>query len=637
MSIRLKTYFALAIVALIPLCVMIVVAFGVFERTELESIERQLNILADVQKDRVVDVLDRDSSVAEEELEALLSSFSNRYKSGEMLLARSTDDGDAVFLFDRRYEEDAITSGKRISFEREELPIVRALRGEEGFFDDETDYRDVPVVAVARYIPSYDIGMVIKIDRAEAYASIFQVRGIVIPLILFSLVTVVLLGWFFGRSFSQPLVRLTEIAKQIAERKQTVDFPEEQIRKEDEFGVLTREFQHMFEEVQEYNERLEGQVQERTKELRAEKTQIESILRGMGEGVIVVDTQNAIFFVNRAASELFSLQTQSALGKRIEDVLDVYEGNAEPLSRDEWSALARKSKRSGEIHKDLFFLVNDQKRYIYVTATHIGRGKEQRGAVFVFRDVTEERELDQMKTDFISIASHQLRTPLTATGWFLEMLINGDAGTLTKDQYDYLQQAYDGNTRIIGMVNDLLNISRAESKQLKVDPQATQLESCIDEVIEQLRHSQDYERVSIEFTHPDPVLPELQLDVSLLSQVLLSVLSNAVRYSSGNENGQVKVSVRVNPDTYVIEIHDNGIGIPQDVQDRIFEKFYRADGARQLVPEGNGLGLYTARIIMRIAGGNMWFESQEGEGTTLFIEIPAGGMTAIEGDKSLAK
>lgn len=272
------------------------------------------------------------------------------------------------------------------------------------------------------------------------------------------------------------------------------------------------------------------------------------------------------------------------------------------------------------------------------------------GGTMIFHDITHLMEVDKMKTDFLSIASHQLRTPLTAIRLFLEMLVNPEVGSLNPTQKEYVDYLQESTQRVIQLVNDFLNVSRLESGKIRIDPEMVQLEELIEGIIKEIEPLAHEKGFHIEFEHPEEPIIKIALDHSLIRQVLHNLVTNAVRYSSGEvKTIKVRLALREsNADQtrklaflavrYVeVAVINKGIGISDQAGRRLFEKFYRAENAIKAQSEGSGLGLYIAKMIIDAAGGKIWFESPPGEETTFFVAIPLVGMQKRDGDRGLAK
>jgi PAS domain S-box-containing protein len=253
--------------------------------------------------------------------------------------------------------------------------------------------------------------------------------------------------------------------------------------------------------------------------------------------------------------------------------------------------------------------------------------------VSIERDITREKEVDKAKTEFVSLASHQLRTPLSAVNWYAEMLLSGDAGKITKKQKQYIDEIYTGNQRMVELVNALLNVSRIELGTFSIDPRSTNIVEIFNDAISELKQQIKDKSIKVK-TIFDKSLPEISLDHNLMNIVFQNLLSNAVKYTP--EKGKVEVEISNDKRDMLIRISDNGYGIPREQHDRIFEKLFRADNVREKETDGTGLGLYIVKSIIDQSGGRVWFESEEGKGTDFYVSIPLSGMKKKAGQKGLS-
>ena len=240
-----------------------------------------------------------------------------------------------------------------------------------------------------------------------------------------------------------------------------------------------------------------------------------------------------------------------------------------------------------------------------------------------FRDITKEKEIDKAKTEFVSLASHQLRTPLSTINWYTEMLLSGDVGKFNADQERYLQEIYRGNKRMVSLVNALLSVSRMDLGTFVFEPEPTDIVRLVQTVVDEQKFHIDRKKIKLSNIFPAS-MPIIQADGKLLSMVIQNLLSNAVKYTP--ESGSVSISLALHETTKTVlfTITDSGYGIPQNQQDRIFTKLFRADNVRGRDTEGTGLGLYIAKSIVDNSGGKLWFESKENHGTTFYLELSCG-------------
>ncbi len=269
----------------------------------------------------------------------------------------------------------------------------------------------------------------------------------------------------------------------------------------------------------------------------------------------------------------------------------------------------------------------------YIAEAQVSPILDKQGNVLFFvgieRDITKAKEIDRMKTEFISLASHQLRTPLSAMKWFLEMLLHGDAGPLSIEQTEFINNVEQSNNRMIELVNSLLNVSRIESGRIIIEPSPTNLKQIVDEVQNEIimKLNEKKQRLIITIHQSLPLIP---LDQKLIRQVFINLLTNAIKYSPPGEDITIIISKENNE--MVVQVADNGYGIPSSEHIHIFDKFYRATNAIKKETEGNGLGLYLVKSIIESSGGKIWFTSEENKGSSFYFTIPLYGMAKKEGE-----
>jgi len=230
------------------------------------------------------------------------------------------------------------------------------------------------------------------------------------------------------------------------------------------------------------------------------------------------------------------------------------------------------------------------------------------------------RQLDQMKTEFISVASHQMRTPLSAIKWVMRMILDEDLGRLNKEQREMLVKGYQSNERMIGLINDLLNVSRIEEGRFQYRFIRMQLEEVFDRVIQEMSGDINKKHINFKYRKPSAPLPKVAIDPQKIHLVAQNLLDNALKYTP--EGGKIVVMLQNLNREVICSIEDNGVGIPANQQDRLFTKFFRADNVIRMQTEGSGLGLFIVKNIIQQHRGRSWFESVEGKGTTFYFTLP---------------
>ncbi len=240
------------------------------------------------------------------------------------------------------------------------------------------------------------------------------------------------------------------------------------------------------------------------------------------------------------------------------------------------------------------------------------------------------KELDQAKDEFISMASHQLRTPLTTVKGYVSMLNDGDFGKLSKDQKKSIELALDGSNRMARLIDDLLNVSRMEAGKFYIDPAKVNLQQIVQQEIEQLTTLAKNKNVSLTGKISSDV-PVMMLDENKTRQVIMNLIDNAIHYSEPPKGGgKVQVLLSFNNQEVHFSVVDNGIGVPKDQQSKLFTKMFRAENARDVRPDGTGLGLYLVKRVVEDQGGKIVFESKPGKGSVFGFKIPIKNKIKID-------
>lgn len=235
--------------------------------------------------------------------------------------------------------------------------------------------------------------------------------------------------------------------------------------------------------------------------------------------------------------------------------------------------------------------------------------------------IEREKKISQMKSEFITLAAHQLRTPLSAIKWTIKMLIDGDLGELNGEQKKVLENSYQANENIIRLTKDLLDVVKIEEGKFDYNFEYADPVEPIEKTIEEQKIIAEKKNIKISFEKPEKPLPKIKIDVQKIGLAFGNVLTNAVNYTL--EGGLVNIGIgRLNNDYIEIKVKDTGIGITKDQMSRLFIKFSRGENAMRLQTEGSGLGLFIARNIIKSHGGDIRIESEEGKGTTVYLTVP---------------
>ncbi|MDD4931586.1 MAG: PAS domain S-box protein [Candidatus Colwellbacteria bacterium] len=344
--------------------------------------------------------------------------------------------------------------------------------------------------------------------------------------------------------------------------------------------------------------------------------------------IIITDPDGTILFANSAASKITGYEIKEIMGNKPslwgkQMPSDFYKNmwhEIKDLKRDFTGELTNKRK-NGEIYiaevKVSPILDSEDNIKFFVGIEH---------------DITRMKEVDRAKTEFVSLASHQLRTPLSIVNWYSEILLSGDKGALTVDQREYILEVNRSNHRMIELVNALLNTSRIDMGTFMVSPKMIDFREIADVSIAELFPQIEKKKIKMVKDYGD--IPNIDADPSLIRIIFQNIIGNAVKYTPSE--GRVSVGISRDGNNVLISVSDTGCGIPERQKSKIFSKLFRADNAREIDQDGTGLGLYIAKAIVDMAKGDIWFESKEGKGTTFFVRLPLSGMKEKEGVKGLS-
>jgi PAS domain S-box-containing protein len=345
-----------------------------------------------------------------------------------------------------------------------------------------------------------------------------------------------------------------------------------------------------------------------------EKERSGAILAHIADGIVAVDRDGRIVLWNTMAEQITGVPASEALDRLVPEVLqrDLAGDGSRPGERQ--VAIRRGSK-------EVWLALSE--------AVMLDPAGEVAGRIFAFRDVSSERVVEQMKSDFVSTVSHELRTPLTSIYGFAETLMRSDVDFSEAERATFLRYIASESERLIQIVDDLLNVARLEAGTLSVALQPVELSEVAREAAAAVEaHAGGLHLFAV---HVEPPSLAVRADREKLLQVLTNLLDNAVKYSP--EGGTITVSARRRADTAEIEVSDEGLGIPRTDQGRIFTKFFRTERAGG--PPGTGLGLFLVRGLVAAMGGRIWVESEEGRGSRFTFELALEGgrpaeMPAVE-------
>jgi len=367
--------------------------------------------------------------------------------------------------------------------------------------------------------------------------------------------------------------------------------------------------------LKEYSNGLEVMVEKRTSQLdkalgeKGEvKSRIDTIISSVADGVIVLDISDRVVLINKAAEDMLGISFNDVVTKHVTEAI----GNKELSLKMQLRKIIKKPFFEFDIEVPAF----NQMRILHVKTSVVrGENGEPMGTVTLLSDVTERRQVEKKKTEFMATAAHELRTPLTSIQGFSEILLTRELKKIERTRFlKYINQQA---VALGNLINDLLDITRIESeKGLKLNKEECDIRELINEVIPYFKELSEKHR--FEVVQPaEPVM--VNVDKEKINQVLKNIISNSVKYSP--QGGEILITLTVFEDHCLICVDDQGIGMTSEQLSRIFEKFYRANFS-DTSPEGTGLGMTIVKHIVELHNGNIWVESEYGVGTKVSFTLP---------------
>lgn len=435
------------------------------------------------------------------------------------------------------------------------------------------------------------------------------VGGVAIILFVLNVILAVILAVIFSRQTSRRIVKITEAAQRMMKGELDHRLP---IQAHDELGQLSAIINTMTDRLEKNNHVLHARAQALARSVE----RFELISRAVDEAIYEWDIDKGEFIWGDGLTRVFGYRQKdkaSSVEWWIEHIHpdDTHAIDASLLDhlarhRSTWKKEYRFKRASGQYAycQDRGFI-----EYRY------GKPVRMLGSLV---DVTREKELERAKDEFISVASHQLRTPLGGIRWNLELMLE-QAPSLSKDVHERLEEAYRSTLRMTNLVNDLLDVARIEQGH-KAVLQEVEIAEIVQSEVAEMWPLVKKHRLKLEVNGLKNKYV-VMVDLRRFREVIQNLLSNSVKYTL--PGGKVIVAIEANSKETIVSVADTGLGIPEEDQAKIFSKFFRAHNVLKTETEGNGLGLFVVKSYVESWGGKLWFSSELGKGTTFYLSIPA--------------
>lgn len=348
-----------------------------------------------------------------------------------------------------------------------------------------------------------------------------------------------------------------------------------------------------------------------------------AMLASIGDGIVATDQNARVIFINEACEKLIGWKKEEVFGKSWIEVVPMDDEDGNTIPDDKRPIMQAISQRKTTTTTTTYYFTRkDKTRFpVTVTATPIILNGGVIGAIGIYRDITTEKEIDKAKSEFVSLASHQLRTPLGIIKWYLEALQNDNYfKNAPTDTRKYFDEIYSSTERVLSLVRDLLSVSRIDQGKVKNVPKPIFLTQTIEEIIDQMQIVARNKKVTLRLTIEDSVIPPITIDILRFHEAIENLITNALEYSL--PESLVEVTLTKNDDTLLISVKDTGLGISKADLKLLFTKFFRSDEAIKHNPEGSGLGLYVVKSYVEGWGGKLAVQSEPGKGSTFTISLP---------------
>ena len=530
-----------------------------------------------------------------------------------------------------------------------EEAIIEGKKGIDGMYYDyesegEVDVFDEPrVYGWARTRRSVDepwkaqqnfSNWILFISRptASAYAGVVKLNKYIFYVTVVSSGIVVIIAYWAAQRIAKPILKVAQAADSIGQGEFDSEIV---VENDDEVGVLAEKFNEM-----------QRNLKTAVDKLRQEERKLTAIVENLGEGLIVVAAGGQVLYVNPVAERLLNLGRTTGYQNFI--AVDTETGKiswtkqlvgAESVTTDAKTVdlkILSSSRREVEQHQAVIAELgvdgnqsNGEPRVLRIIASQFSdESNNVAGMVYVFDDITHEHEVEQMKSEFVSLVSHELRTPLTSIIGFISLILDGKTGEINQKQYESLSRAHRQSERLAALINDLLDISRIEAGRIEMKRERVQIDWVAKRRIEELRPQADEKTITL-LLNTKPNLPLLIADADRIGQVFVNLIGNAIKFTP--DGG--KVTVRISEysrngsaaEGFHVEIIDTGPGIPPDEREKVFDKFRQLASTRTQQQGGTGLGLSIASGIVEAHGGKLWVDAGDnGRGCNFQFFIPIG-------------
>ena len=467
---------------------------------------------------------------------------------------------------------------------------------------------------------------------ASAYAGVVKLNRYIFYVTIASSCIVILIAWWAAQRIATPILKVAQAARNVGQGEFDSEIT---VNSDDEVGVLAEEFNEM-------RRNLKTAVDQLTQEER----KLTAIVDNLGEGLIVVEPTGRVLYVNPVAERLLNLGSTADYENFI--AIDTEAGainwtktsesaeDAKTETKTVDTKILSSSQREMSQHQTMIVEVNvsgnqsngDSSRVLRIISSHFSdEHNNVAGTVYVFDDITNEHEIEQMKSEFVSLVSHELRTPLTSIIGFISLILDGKTGKINQKQHESLSRAHRQSKRLAALINDLLDVSRIEAGRIEMKQEKVEIDWIAKRRIEELRPQADEKAISL-LLETQSNLPPMIGDTDRIGQIFVNLIGNAIKFTPDNGKVTVRISKSLQngraTEGVHVEVVDTGPGIPTEEREKVFDKFRQLGNTQTRQPHGGtGLGLSIAAGIVEAHGGHLWVDTGDNDrGSNFQFFIP---------------
>lgn len=387
------------------------------------------------------------------------------------------------------------------------------------------------------------------------------------------------------------------------------------IRSGDEFEEVGQSFNLMADRLKESFEKLEQDKDI----ISSERNKLSAILSSLIDGIIALDFNKNVLLVNQSGEFLTGFTQKEMEGKPIDQFINLFSDGEEVFSKSYCQAnFSQTLKLVGK---------NGKETNVNIASSASSFGVQTNlGCILILHDLSKENDLERMKLDFVSMASHELKTPLTSIIGYLSVFLNENRGNVRREEMELLEKSFVSAQQLLTLIQNILNVNKIERDQLSVHMEPTDLYAILLKATDDLSNLAKQKNIILNLTQPRSSLPKVMVDPVRIAEVVTNLVANALNYT--NPGGQVTIFIQASPTEITTSITDTGVGIPKEALPRLFSKFFRVSNITQQASKGTGLGLYIAKSIINKMNGKIWVESELGKGSRFSFVLPVASKAA---------